>query len=68
MRVYYWSKSPSTRLRALKHFHDAWETTQTDFDLNTKKLFGYLILGFALTEAVALLGLMVSMVILFSKG
>ena len=33
-----------------------------------EKLFGYLILGFALTEAVALLGLMVSMVILFSKG
>jgi len=32
-----------------------------------EKLFGYLILGFALTEAVALLGLMVSMVILFSK-
>ena len=31
-----------------------------------ERLFGYLILGFALTEAVALLGLMVSMVILFS--
>ena len=33
-----------------------------------QKLFGYLILGFALTEAVALLGLMVSMVILFSSS
>lgn len=41
MRVYYWSKSPSTRLRALKHFHDAWETTQTDFDLNITMLRVY---------------------------
>ena len=31
------------------------------------KLFGYLVLGFALTESIALLGLMVSMTILFSK-
>ena len=31
------------------------------------RLFTYLILGFALTESIALLGLMVSMTILFSK-
>jgi F-type H+-transporting ATPase subunit c len=32
-----------------------------------EKLFSYVILGFALTEAIALIGVMVSMTILFSK-
>lgn len=32
-----------------------------------KKLFAYVILGFALTEAVALMGVMFSVVIMFSK-
>ncbi len=32
-----------------------------------KLLFGYTILGFALTEAIALFGLMMAMIILFSN-
>jgi F-type H+-transporting ATPase subunit c len=32
----------------------------------TKQLFGYAILGFALTEAIALFGLMMSFLILFA--
>jgi len=33
-----------------------------------EKLFSYAVLGFALTEAIALMGVMVSMTILFSKS
>jgi F0F1-type ATP synthase membrane subunit c/vacuolar-type H+-ATPase subunit K len=32
-----------------------------------EKLFSYVVLGFALTEAIALIGVMVSMTILFTK-
>jgi F0F1-type ATP synthase membrane subunit c/vacuolar-type H+-ATPase subunit K len=35
---------------------------------NEEKLFSYVVLGFALTEAIALMGVMVSMTILFKNA